>query len=1400
MHVLGKRPRALVRALICLLAGSAIWALPAAGQSVASPSVASPSAAGPSSALGLVAEASTDAERLEFDHLGPDDGLSVDTVYSLAQDRVGFLWIGTEGGLNRYDGNRFKVFRHNPNDPSSLASDDISFIHLDEEDNLWLATWGGGLDRFDPVTETFHHHQRSSTQGAVGLQDDRIQHIFEDSEGVLWVGTLAGGLSRFDRAAGTFQTFRRESGDPSSLCHNRVWRIAEDRQGTLWVGTGEGLCAFDKSTETFTRYRHDPNDPTSLSNNIVRTLWIDHEDVLWAGTAHGLNRVAVGASMGNEISGRLSFERFEAHAEGLSHDVVTALYEDSRGTFWVGTRGGGLNILTRETRQWQRHQHNANDPTSLSDNDIRAILEDRSGVLWVATRQGGLNKLDLRPTAFENALRQDDQNGLEPRQVRSFTEDESGRLWVGTAEGIERFDPERGWLAPLRYDADDPESLPSGDVHVVLRSREGELWFAAGPGLHRQASDGTGFVTYQHDVHDTRSLASDQVTALHQDGTGALWVGTDSGLDRLGPAALAVMSSGRETERSLAFEHFRHREADRTSLSEDYVTVLHGDHHDTLWVGTHDGGLNRFDLATRGFERFVHDPLQASSLSNDRVLAIHQQGSGRLWVGTASGLNEMMADGSFRRYLESDGLPHAQVTGILGDGDGHLWLSTADGLARLDPRTGGFRSYSTRDGLRADYFNPGASLRRRDGGLCFGGKGGYNCFDPQRVADSPVALPVVLTAFERFGESVIFDRALWAVEDIRLSYEDTYFAFEFAALDYRSSVDTSYRYKLEGFDHDWIEAGEQVVASYANVRPGRYLFRAQRAEGNPAPDSGLAVSLVIAPPFWMTPWFRGLSALAILFAGGLAYNFRIRHLRRREQELSKRLEERLVDLRRSEARYRQLFERNLAGVVRADRKGVILECNDAMAKILGYDSPQECQDKHRFEFEESSDIRSSLLAGLQESGNVVGYQATARTRDGSIVSLMWNASLVIDDRDDPAVIEGTVIDVSESRRIEEGLRRTQKLESLGVLAGGIAHDFNNLLMSILGNAELGRLGLDPGSTLYQRLGRIEESAQRAADLSRQMLAYSGKGEFVVTHIDLSLAVREMEHLLEGAVTKKAQLVYQLDSTLPAVEADSGQIEQIVMGLVANASEALGGGEGTISVSTGVRELSLEDLAETYLDDRLPAGSYVYLQVEDNGSGMDEEIQRKIFDPFFTTKFTGRGLGLAAVLGIVRGHHGAIKIDSVSGRGSVFTVMFPAATERGSGTIDAPPHVTVGDQSGSVLVVDDDESVRLVASEMVKALGFEVMTANDGRQGLEVFRQHMDQIELVILDLAMPRMSGEEAFLAIREVSPSVPVILASGYDEIESKQLFAGQGLSGFIQKPYRLGALKEKIQSALDG
>ena len=381
----------------------------------------------------------------------------------------------------------------------------------------------------------------------------------------------------------------------------------------------------------------------------------------------------------------------------------------------------------------------------------------------------------------------------------------------------------------------------------------------------------------------------------------------------------------------------------------------------------------------------------------------------------------------------------------------------------------------------------------------------------------------------------------------------------------------------------------------------------------------------------------------------------------------------------------------------------------------------------------------------------------------------------------------------ERLKLEQQMLHAQKLESLGVLAGGIAHDFNNILTAIIGNADLALMRLNPESPVIENLRRIENAAVRASDLARQMLAYSGKGRFVIEEIDLSRLVQEMGHMLEVSISKKAVVRYNCNRNLPAITADATQVRQIIMNLVINASEAIGDKSGVISITTGCLECSDSYMKEAWLSGQISTGLYVTLEVADTGCGMSKETLTKIFDPFFTTKFTGRGLGMAAVLGIVRSHKGAIKVYSEPGKGTTFKLLFPAGAK--------PAELFAGAEgagkewlgNGTVLLVDDEETIRALGSEMLKELGYQVITAEDGRQGLDIFNSRKD-ITLVILDLTMPHMDGEQCFRALRQVDPTVRIVMSSGFNEQEVSEKFIGKGLSGFIQKPYTLSSLREVL------
>ncbi len=396
-------------------------------------------------------------------------------------------------------------------------------------------------------------------------------------------------------------------------------------------------------------------------------------------------------------------------------------------------------------------------------------------------------------------------------------------------------------------------------------------------------------------------------------------------------------------------------------------------------------------------------------------------------------------------------------------------------------------------------------------------------------------------------------------------------------------------------------------------------------------------------------------------------------------------------------------------------------------------------------------------------------------------------------------------DITERKRAEEEklnlerqVQQAQKMESLGVLAGGIAHDFNNLLMGVLGNADLALLNMPPESPGRDNINNIQIAAKRAAELAMQMLAYSGKGQFVIKRMALQVLVEEMVHLLETSISKKVVIRYDFAKNVPPVEADATQMRQIIMNLVINASEAISDRSGVISIRTGSMVCDRVYLDKTYCDNELPEGIYSYFEITDTGSGIDEETLGKMFDPFFTTKFTGRGLGLAAVLGIVRGHKGAIEVYSEPGKGTTFKLLFPAkegaldSSLRQSGRV-----VDVKLEGKTALLVDDEETIRTVGKQMLERLGLKATTATDGREALKIFKETPDEFDYVILDLTMPRMDGEETFREMLRVRKDITVILSSGYSEQDVVSRFTEKGFAGFIQKPYRTAKLEEKLLSA---
>lgn len=872
-------------------------------------------------------------ESIKFVRISRDEGLSHSTVTSILQDQTGFMWFGTEDGLDRCDGYEFQVYRPEP-DRNSLAHIYVWKIYEDRDGILWIGTLGGGLDRFDPKTERFTHY-RAEPGARHGLNNNAISAILEDRSGTLWVGTLGGGLSRFDRDIQRFTAYIPEPNDPRSLSDYSVWALFEDEaeEGVLWVGTTSGLNRFDTRRSRFTHYTNDPDDPDSLSQDTVQAIQQDNDGAIWVGTLGGLSKL-------DPSTGK--FTRYQHNPDdpgSLSNDNVEAIYRDRDGALWIGT-AGGLDRFDPRTQGFTHYRNVPGDPTSLSENWVRSIFEDREGVLWVGTYAGGLNKVDRSAKRFAHYKRDPtDPNSLSGNVIWAIYEDPDGILWIGTnGQGLNRLDRAAGQYTHYVHDPDDPASLISDVVRAICTDGEGGLWIATdGGGLDHLDPDTGSFTHMRHDPDDPGSLSIDRLRTVYVDIEGVLWVGTRAGgLNRYDP------ESGR-------FIHFTTSPDSERQLRSDTIASQLQDRTGVFWVGTIGGGLHMADRARGYYQVYLHDVNDPSSLSENSVLSIYEDRSGVLWVGTlGGGLNKFDREKeAFTHYRKKDGLPNDIVYGILEDdvpadqGGPYLWISTNDGLSRFDPRTETFRNFDTSDGLQSQGFYAGAYYKSPSGEMFFGGINGLNAFFPDQVdsVDNPYMPPVVLTSLTQGGEPVVLDVAVDSADRVELSWPNNNFEFEFAALSYLNPAENRYAYKLEGFDKDWNFTGALRFGRYTNLPGGTYILRIKGSNNDGIwNEEGASITIAIPPPVWNTVWFR--ASVALLLVGLIigVYRQRVKNVEARSRELEAQVQRRTAELRQEIDQRVQVEEAlrksEMEQVVAAERNRLARELHDAVSQTL----------------------------------------------------------------------------------------------------------------------------------------------------------------------------------------------------------------------------------------------------------------------------------------------------------------------------------------------------------------------------------------------------------------------------------------------------------------------------------
>jgi signal transduction histidine kinase/ligand-binding sensor domain-containing protein/CheY-like chemotaxis protein len=1289
---------------------------------------------------------------LKFKHLTVEDGLSQSTIKTIIKDSQGFMWFGSENGLNKYDSYEFTAYQYNYLDSFSISSNSILCLLEDSKKNLWVGT-SSGLNLYNRETDNFKRFLFNKNDSN-SISSNRIVSLYEDRDSKLWIGTFEGGLNLFQRKSNSFVRYMHDTLNTNSIGSNYISSIAEDSKGLLWMANNNGnLMAFDKKEGVFTNTFYAKDFKGQLSGEIFGKLTIDSKDNIWIGTENGL-------FVYNILSNTVRLISAESETNSISNNSVTGIFEDNDGLYWILTDHGGVNLYNSKTNKFNYLKNNPEDNTTISNDQVYAFYKDNEGNYWMGNYNGGVNVLYKDQNKFEvYTCNSNNTNSLSFPSVIALCESKNGNIWIGTdGGGLDLFDPQKKTFQHFAHSSTQKNSLSSNIIISICEDDEGGI--LAGTyqgGLNYFDRKNNKFIRYRHDAENENSIPHDNIWSIVEDSKDNFWLGTNGG------------GLSHFDRRNNIFKNYRHSASDKKSLSDDDIQVVFKDSKGQLWIGSGSSGLNKFDKTTETFISYKNDPEDSSSICNSRICTLFEDNKGFLWIGTAGGLSKMNSSGNtFTNFTTKDGLPDNFIKSITEDNEGNLWLGTNNGLAKFNPNTLTVNNYDVRDGLPSNEFNKDVALNSKSGKIYFGGLKGLISFNPTNIRENKVVPNIVFTDFLIFNKPVLIGTEnsplkahISKTSSIKLSHDLSVFTIKYAALNFSIANKSQYAYKMQGFDKDWNYVGNERKATYTNLDAGEYVFRVKCTNNDGVWDEeGTSISIIITPPFWETWWFRLIGIVIVLLIVYLAYLYRVRSIQIQKEKLKREVEERTNQLYEANTQLEELYQE-----VIQQREELIV------------------QTEHQNVTNKALEVNQKELMAQAE----VLAQMNAKLEENTIELSVHKNNL-----------EQTVkIRTAELVKSKEKAEESDKLKS--AFLANMSHEIRTPMNAIVGFSDLLSNMIDD-SLPKSYLESIRTSSKSLLQLINDILDLSkveaGKIEMQYDFVDTIFFFEEIRAIFDQKIQdSNLRFGIEIQENMPnLILIDEVRLKQVLINLIGNSIKFTQKGFVKIIVEFETQET--DDA-----DDKLVNLKII---VQDSGIGMSKEFQAHLFESFSqqdgqsNKKYGGTGLGLAISKKLVEIMNGKIEVYSEPDKGTTFTIILNKIPISN----DIKPHLkydeidtrTIVFEKTVILVVDDILLNRKYIKGILRETAIEIIYAENGHDALELALSNIP--DLILTDIKMPILDGFGLLKKLKENDKlsHIPVIAISAAAMQKEQNEIKEGGFSGYIVNPYKTDELYREL------